>query len=70
MSDEAAVWEQAEKIAGSQYTRSMLWLIKNGIPFDIAHSLDWSEIIGWSITLSELESGKKFNWTTKRFQDK
>jgi hypothetical protein len=64
------VWEQAEKIAKDQYTQSVLWLVKNGIPFDVAFSLDWPEIVGWSVVFAEKESGKKFNWATKKFEDR
>jgi hypothetical protein len=69
MSDDP-VWTEAEAIGKNQYVRSVLWLIKNGIPFDVAFSLTWPEVLGWSILFIEIESGKQYNWSTHKFQDR
>jgi len=45
-----------------------LWLIKNGIPFDVAFSLDDNTRAAWSIKFSEMD-GAKFDWSTMRFKD-
>jgi hypothetical protein len=36
-------------------------LVRQGIPFDVALSLDWTELLGWNVIFGEIESGKKFN---------
>jgi hypothetical protein len=43
-----------------------LWLVKNGVPFDVAFSLGNKERVAWSIIMSEHE-GAKFNWETFNF---
>jgi hypothetical protein len=49
--------------------RECLWLIKNGIPFDVAFALDSTKRTAWAITFSELESGRAFNWSKMEFED-
>ena len=41
----------------------------HGVPFNVAFSLDDATRKAWGIVFSELESGKKFNWTLMRFPD-
>ena len=48
--------------------RQCLWLVKNGVPFDVAFSLGANERLAWSIIMSEHE-GAKFNWNTLAFED-
>jgi len=45
-----------------------LWLIKHGIPFDVAFSVDDITRAGWSIIFSEME-GNKFNFNTMQFDE-
>lgn len=47
----------------------MLWLVKNGIPWDVANSLDKKFRDAFSIIFSEME-GNKFNWNMMRFEEK
>jgi hypothetical protein len=44
-----------------------LWLIKNGIPFDVAWSLDQTERYVWSIIFGIFEGGN-FNRETMQFE--
>jgi len=45
-----------------------LWLVKNGVPFDVAFSLSQKDRAAWSIIMSEHE-GAKFNWTHFAFEE-
>jgi len=38
------------------------WVIRNGVPFDVAHSLDEAELLAYAITFSGFENGKEFDW--------
>ena len=49
--------------------RECLWLVKNGIPFDVAFSVDDTKCTAWSIAFYEFESGKAYNWTTLEFEN-
>jgi hypothetical protein len=47
--------------------------MKNGVPFDIAFGLPDllpHEKMAMSITFSEMESGKIFNWQTMDFEER
>jgi hypothetical protein len=48
--------------------RECLWLVKNGIPFDVAFNLDDATRAAWSIIFSEFE-GAQFNWQDMRFEE-
>lgn len=60
--------EKAKKIFENEGIRQALWLIKNGIPYDVALSLDDEELFAYCIIFSELE-GSKFNWKLMRFEE-
>jgi hypothetical protein len=47
--------------------RECLWLVKNGVPFDVAFGLDETTRTGWAIIFSEQSSGKDFNWNRMTF---
>ncbi|MBV8656623.1 MAG: hypothetical protein JO142_02250 [Burkholderiales bacterium] len=47
--------------------REALWLVKNGIPFDVAFGLDDMTRAAWCIVFSEME-GSKFNWDKMDFE--
>lgn len=45
-----------------------LWLVRNGVPFDVAFGLDEVTRAAWAIVFSEFE-GAKFNWATMQFEE-
>lgn len=47
-----------------------MWLVRNGIPFDVAFAIDGIKRTAWAITFSEFESGKTFKWSKWEFEDK
>jgi hypothetical protein len=47
------------------------WVIKNGVPFDVAYSLDEEELWAYSIVFAQFENGgKEFDWSSMRFLTK
>mgnify|MGYP001574257116 CR=1 FL=1 len=46
-----------------------MWLVKNGVPYDVAFSLDDVYRCGMAIIFSEFESGRVFNFRTMRFDE-
>jgi hypothetical protein len=48
--------------------RECLWLVKNGIPFDIAFTIDDVTRAGWAIIFSEME-GNTFDFDTMSFKE-
>jgi hypothetical protein len=49
--------------------RQCLWLIKNGIPFDVAFALDDTKRTAWCLIFSEMERGKRYNFDSRTFED-
>lgn len=49
--------------------RYALALVRQNVPFDVAFSLDWPELMAWNVVLGEIESGKTFDWNRMRFPD-
>ena len=45
-----------------------LWLVRNGIPFDVAFSLDEDERRAWIVALGELD-GRTWDWGAMRWTD-
>jgi hypothetical protein len=45
-----------------------LWLVRNGVPFDVAFGLDSTTRSAWSIIFSEQESGKRYNFATQQYE--
>ena len=43
-----------------------LYLVKNGVPFDVAFSLADDDRTAWVVAIGELE-GKRYDWTTRRW---
>jgi len=41
--------------------------IKNGVPFDVAHCMDWQELYGYAIVFAQLENGKEWDWDRMAF---
>jgi len=48
--------------------RECLFLIKHGIPFDVAFEVDDVTRAAWAIIFSEID-GAKFNFSTMEFED-
>ncbi len=47
------------------------WAIKNGVPFDVAHSLDPGELLAYAITFAQLDNGnKEWDWDRMTFFDR
>jgi len=47
-----------------------LWLAQNGVPFDLAFSMEPNMRSGFAIIISEQKSGRKFNWHSLKFDEK
>jgi hypothetical protein len=45
-----------------------LYLVRNGVPFDVAFSLSVSERLAWIVALGCLD-GREFDWSTMRWSD-
>jgi hypothetical protein len=45
-----------------------LLLVKNGVPFDLAFSLDHHHRVAFCIIMGELDGGT-FNWTQMAFEE-
>jgi hypothetical protein len=45
-----------------------LWLVKNGVPFDVAFSLDEITRAAWCIRFGQLD-GRKFDWRAMEWED-
>lgn len=61
----------AKLIAEDDDLKQRLWLIKNGIPFNVAFSLSHEQVFAFAIIFSEFELPKErcFNWETMRFNE-
>jgi hypothetical protein len=57
-----------KRIATAPAVRECLWLIRNGVDFDLAFGLDDITRAAWCIIVSEQEGGK-FNWHRMEFED-
>ena len=51
--ESAEFLEAAKKVADQPALREGLWLVKNGVPFDVAFSLDDTERFAWSVCMGE-----------------
>jgi len=50
-------------------TREALWLVRNGVPFDVAFGVDAITRTAWCLMFSEMETGREFNWNTLKFEE-
>ncbi len=41
--------------------RSCLYLVKNGVPFDVAFTLEPHEVMAWSIIFGQMD-GNEWDW--------
>jgi hypothetical protein len=47
------------------------YAIKNGVPFDVAHSFDQQELLAYAIIFAQLENGnKEWNWDNMAFVER
>lgn len=51
----------ARKIAEDPYINHVLWLIHNGIPYDVAFSLPLNQLKAWAIIFSTF-NGREYDW--------
>jgi len=46
-------------------------VVKNGVPFDVAHCLDEQELLAYGIIFGQFENGnKEWDWDRKTFIDR
>lgn len=46
-------------------------MVKNGVPYDVAHCLEVHELMAWSITFAQFENGnKEWDWDKQAFIEK
>lgn len=44
------------------------WCIRNGVPYDVAYSLEYSELLATVIVFSQFENGGlEWDWDAMRF---
>jgi hypothetical protein len=47
------------------------WLIKNGIPFEVAHNLPPEEILAYSVCFAQFENGGlEYDWGRGKFVER
>lgn len=46
-----------------------LYLAQNGVPFDVAFSLDRDTRTEWVVALGQLNTGRNYDWATKAWTD-
>ena len=47
------------------------WIIRNGVPFDVAHSLDESELLAYTISFAKFENGgQTWDWNSMKFVER
>lgn len=47
------------------------WAIRNGIPYDVAYSLDYQELLATAIVFAQFENGgQDWDWETMKFIEK
>jgi len=45
-----------------------LYLVRNGVPFDVAFSLPADERLAWVVVFGELD-GREFDWRAMRWRE-
>jgi hypothetical protein len=43
------------------------WIVKNGVPFDVAYNLDESELLAYWVTFAQFETTKQWDWDSMSF---
>ena len=54
----------AERESNNPETIACLWLVRNGVPFDVAFSLGDEERLAWVVIFGRFEGGT-FDWRTR-----
>lgn len=68
---ESALLAESKRIAGDGEIRECLFLVKNGIPFDVAFSLSPAMRLAWVVVMAEMEGGThEFDWSAGRWVKK
>lgn len=60
--------EKIKALVDSAELNNILYLIKNGIPFDVAFSLPEVELTAYAIILGRIDGGK-WNWDRMTWDD-
>lgn len=42
------------------------WVVKNGVPFDVAHALEIWELAAYAVTFATIETGNEWDWEGMR----
>jgi len=58
----------AEVMAGDSGLIDGLFLVMNGVPFDVAFSLDDDERLAYVVIIGTLK-GLRYNWAARRWED-
>ena len=58
-----------KKLAGDAGYRDLLWIVKNGVPWDLAETWTDEQVLAASIVLGELEGGARFNWDSFQWEN-
>jgi hypothetical protein len=59
--------DEAKALSENPELIECLFLVKNGIPFDVAFSLEPTERLAYAVILGELNGGR-YNWQTSSFE--
>ena len=43
------------------------WVIKNGVPFDVAHALEDWELLAYWLVFAQFNDPKEFDWQLMQF---
>ncbi len=74
MAKQTAMWSRPQKLTGNADFRNRCYLMKNGVPFSVLFKgfddLMQHEKLAMQVTLSELDSGQKYNWTTGEYEER
>ncbi len=46
-----------------------LYLVRNGVPFDVAFSLSREDRLAWVVVLGRLDTGRAFDWATHTWSE-
>jgi hypothetical protein len=57
----------AERLSQDANLVDCLFLVMNGIPFDVAFSLDDDERLAWVVVIGTLK-GRTYNWFTREWE--
>ncbi len=61
--------KEVQRIAENSSVQGILWLVHNGVPFEIAENLTAQELEAWGIVFGTFRGGS-FDWKTYRWIEK